>query len=273
MERNNDILCSVGVLTYNSATTLERCLLSLRSFSEIIVADGGSTDGTVKIAKKYGCLIIMQSRQGTLIDDFALERNRMLDAARYDWFFYLDSDEIISDELKQEMRDICAQKRPPFMVYKVPYQLVSEDLATTYRPFKTYYQNRFFNKQSGARFSRKAHEKISFDTHAYAVGVLRGRWHVPLDTQLDFAAYRAKVERRIGIMADAWVPQSFGNFLHQALWSPLKNAAKQVMKMVYLRLRFRRDEIVPLRYEFFRLYSHYLCMRIYIQKYRRCLRT
>lgn len=267
MEENNCIPCSVGILTYNSGRTLERCLESLRGFCEIVIADGGSTDATLDIAKKYACTIITQSRQGLPINDFSLERNRTLDAAAYDWFFYLDSDEIISPELKEEMRLICATKDPVIFIYKVPYQLVSEDLRVRYRSFKTYYQPRFFNKRSGARFARKMHEKIIFDEKKYAVGAVRGRWYVPLDVQLDFSVYREKVQHRIGIMASAWEPKGLVDFFKKALREPAKNAVKQFIRMTYLSVRYRRNEIVPLRYEFFRLYSYFVAMQKFAGRY------
>lgn len=56
---------SVVIPTLNSASILENCLRSL-SFQnypqkqiEIIIADGGSTDNTTKIAKKYSCRILL----------------------------------------------------------------------------------------------------------------------------------------------------------------------------------------------------------------------
>ncbi|MBI5913476.1 glycosyltransferase [Candidatus Azambacteria bacterium] len=272
MEKNNCIPCSVGILTYNSCKTLERCLESLRGFCEIVIADGGSIDATLDIAKKYDCTIITQSRQGHPIDDFSLERNRTLDAAAHDWFFYLDSDEMISPELKEEMRAICQAKEPAVFIYNVPYQLVSEDLRVKYWSFKTYYQPRFFNKRSGARFTRRVHEKIAFDEKKYAVGKVRGRWYVPLDVQLDFSVYREKVQHRIGIMASAWEPAGFSDFFKRALREPLKNTAKQLIRMTYLSLRYRRREIVPLRYEIFRLYSQYVAMKKFTERYVRYVR-
>ena len=273
MKKNNCISCSVGILTYNSSKTLKRCIESLRGFCEIVIADGGSTDATLDIAREYGCTIIAQSRQGQPIDDFSLERNRMLDAATYDWFFYLDSDEVISVELKEEMRAICEEKDPHFLVYRVPYQLTSEDLRAKYRSFKTYYQQRFFNRRSGARFTRKMHEKIAFDEKKYAVGAVEGHWYVPLDVQLDFFVYRDKVQHRIGIMASAWEPEGFADFFRKALREPAKNAAKQLIRMIYLSTRYRRSEIVPLRYEFFRLYSHVVAMERFVKRYLQHIRT
>ncbi|MCC6004643.1 MAG: glycosyltransferase [Thermofilum sp.] len=52
---------SVVVLTCNSAGTLELLLESLRRQTlpphEIVVVDCGSTDGTIEIARKYGCIV------------------------------------------------------------------------------------------------------------------------------------------------------------------------------------------------------------------------
>ncbi len=61
--RNNLPTISVVTATRNSMRTIEQCLQSIRSQEypkekiEIIVADGGSTDGTIEVAKKYGARI------------------------------------------------------------------------------------------------------------------------------------------------------------------------------------------------------------------------
>lgn len=54
---------SIVVPTLNSAATLELCLESIFSQEyggelEVIVADGGSTDGTVDLARRYGCRVV-----------------------------------------------------------------------------------------------------------------------------------------------------------------------------------------------------------------------
>lgn len=57
-------LISVVIATYNSDRTLEKCLSSLRNQDystgsiQLIIADGGSTDNTLKIAKKFNSKII-----------------------------------------------------------------------------------------------------------------------------------------------------------------------------------------------------------------------
>lgn len=59
-----DIIFSIIMPTYNSERTLGKALRAIRNQTfpqrkiEILVVDGGSTDSTIKIAKKYGAIII-----------------------------------------------------------------------------------------------------------------------------------------------------------------------------------------------------------------------
>jgi Glycosyltransferases involved in cell wall biogenesis len=52
---------SILTPTYNSSETLEDCLQSIHSQTypliEHIIIDGGSTDGTVEVVKKFGLKI------------------------------------------------------------------------------------------------------------------------------------------------------------------------------------------------------------------------
>jgi glycosyltransferase involved in cell wall biosynthesis len=58
-----------AIPTYNSGLKLERLLKSIvmqnypRDKYEIIIADGGSVDNTIKIAKKYGCRVFHNPRK------------------------------------------------------------------------------------------------------------------------------------------------------------------------------------------------------------------
>ncbi len=78
--------------------TLDKCLSSLKPLlkavpSELIITDTGSTDSTVEIAQKYTDHII----HFEWCDDFSAARNTGLDAARGEWFLYLDGDEWFDD--------------------------------------------------------------------------------------------------------------------------------------------------------------------------------
>lgn len=262
-----DIPCTVGILTYNSGHSLEKCLKSVEGFAEIVIADGGSTDTTLLIAKRYGCKVIPQSRQGFPIESFAVEKNRLLDAATYDWFFCLDSDELMSPELKEEIRRVCAQPEPEHYAYRVPWRVTSPDGSVVYRPFKTYYQYRFFNKKSGGRFVRKVHERVQFDESKFPPGTLRGVWYVPLIHDGDFAAYRKKVYERVASMAGERYPHTLRRYLSVMIRGPLQNTVKQAIKFAYLHARYPSREVIPVSYEYYKLYGQLVFAREYTRLY------
>ena len=66
---------------------------------EIIVVDSGSTDKTVEIAQSCGAKIFKRE-----FDSFSKQKNYALSLASNEWVLHLDADEVLSKELKQEIR-------------------------------------------------------------------------------------------------------------------------------------------------------------------------
>lgn len=82
---------SVIVPTLNEAATLSNLLLALqaqtRSPDEVVIADAGSQDGTVKVAREFGAVVVPGGKPGP-------ERNAGALAASGDLFLFLDADVI-----------------------------------------------------------------------------------------------------------------------------------------------------------------------------------
>lgn len=90
------------MIVKNEARCLARCLHSVRSIvDEIIIADTGSTDNTVEIAKGFNAKISHFS----WVDDFSAARNFTLDQTEGDWILALDADEFASEALAGEIRE------------------------------------------------------------------------------------------------------------------------------------------------------------------------
>jgi len=93
---------SIVLPTWNAAAHLEATLAGLCESGlaltyEVIVADGGSTDGTVAIAKRFGAKIVTQTA-GTPTKGTPPGRGHQLragaDAAHGRWLFFLHADSV-----------------------------------------------------------------------------------------------------------------------------------------------------------------------------------
>ncbi len=72
--------------------TLERCLKAAKPLvDDIIIADTGSTDRTVEIARQMGAAVY----PFTWVDDFSAARNFALEKSDGDWNLVLDADETV----------------------------------------------------------------------------------------------------------------------------------------------------------------------------------
>lgn len=176
------IPAAVAILTRNSAATLPRALESVREFAEIIVCDGGSTDGTLELARAAGARVIAQEprfKDGAgRISDFAGVRNQTLAAASRPWFFFLDSDEYLAPAIVAEIGGIVSRGAPA--AYWVPRKYVVEGVviacAATYPTNK---QIRFFHKDAAATFIKTIHEKIELKKGARVLA-LANPMYVPM---------------------------------------------------------------------------------------------
>ena len=88
---------SVVINTLNSEKILRKCLDSVKDFDEIIICDMYSSDGTLSIAAEYNCKIIMHEQGGGIVEP---AREFAVKAANCDWVLVVDSDEIVTKELK-----------------------------------------------------------------------------------------------------------------------------------------------------------------------------
>jgi len=103
-ERNK---IGVAVLTKNEAGHIADCLKSVPWADIVFLEDSFSNDGTVEIARDLGAQVF-QSEFG----NFALARNRALENARrlgLEWLFFVDADERVTPELKQEIEHVIEQ--------------------------------------------------------------------------------------------------------------------------------------------------------------------
>ena len=156
------IKCSVCILTFNSGRTLEKCLDSVKDFSDIIILDGGSADDTLEIAKKYGARIFPQQEGQTgVIEDYTSVREKLFFYAKEDWRLWLDSDEWLSEEMRREVARITTEEKGN-VLYSFGSKIVIGGKIIEHAYFYPLRYNRLFNKQSDVSWQKgkKVHEKL-----------------------------------------------------------------------------------------------------------------
>ena len=93
------------ILTKNAAATLRPCLESVRWVDEVIVVDGGSTDGTCEMVRAEGAHLVTN----TTSDDFAHLRNVGTDRAQGDRVLQLDAAEVVTPEFRRSLERLLRE--------------------------------------------------------------------------------------------------------------------------------------------------------------------
>ncbi len=144
---------SVFIIAYNEEKIIAQCLEKLTWASEIIVVDSGSTDKTIEICEKHGAKVIYNN-----FENFGKQKQFALNQTTNNWVLSLDADEVLSDELILEIKNIDFSKE--YNGYLIPRTHVF-----LHKIFKFGSENkkpilRFFNKQYGKFIENKVHEVI-----------------------------------------------------------------------------------------------------------------
>lgn len=97
------------ILARNEEQHIEECIKSIQCADEILVIDDGSTDRTVEIAEALGAKVIHHALNG----DWSQQRRFGISQASCDWILFIDSDERVSLELNDEIRQAvqCREKK------------------------------------------------------------------------------------------------------------------------------------------------------------------
>lgn len=253
------IPCSVAMLTYNSEKTLRRALESVKDFDDIILCDGDSTDATHTIAAEYGARVIRQDMRyryenGKLADGGGA-RNQMMEVAKHDWYLWLDSDESISKELLDEVERIVRQKLLPTspLAYKVPIRICIDGQPILHSSNYPGYQFRFFNRKSGGRLTRRAHNRIEFDPTT-VIGTVRNPWYVFVESKdIKVLGGNWKHYRRVEIEEAA--KRTLSDFMRYIVWFHMRASAGMALKASYNYIRYGFKDSMPIRAELARILS------------------
>ncbi|MFZ4522485.1 MAG: glycosyltransferase family 2 protein [Bacteroidales bacterium] len=165
---------SVTIITFNEEANILRTLQSVSSFaSEIVVVDSLSSDRTPEICREFGCKVYQRE-----FDGYGTQKQFAVDQATNDWIFSIDADEVVTEALQQEIREMFADPvgtPAPLLqypAYRIPRSLEYMGRVLRYSGAGKELLVRLFDRTMGAFTKVAVHEGIEVNGDT---GLLRGQ--------------------------------------------------------------------------------------------------
>ena len=145
---------SIVIIAKNEELVLGRTLKSLRNISDdIVVADTGSTDGTINTAQENGAKVERLIWQG-----FGPTKNAALQLAKYNWVLFLDADEAIDATLFSFLENVSLDDEQT--LYKIKFKNYFGKQLIRYGEWGKESKIKFFNKKIACWDNTNVHEKV-----------------------------------------------------------------------------------------------------------------
>ena len=141
---------ALSMIVKNEIQSLGRCLDSARGIvDEIVIADTGSTDGTLELARARADRVI----ETPWNDSFAEARNVALSQVRADWVLWLDADEVLRSGSEMGLRKAISDIRA--IAWQLPiHNHTSGDV-------RVHHMVRLFRRLEGVTFHGRLHEGVT----------------------------------------------------------------------------------------------------------------
>ena len=192
----------------NESEQLAACIGSAQDLAdEVLVADSGSTDGSLEIARALGARVV--EREYRTYGDF---QNWAIPQASHRWVLVLDSDERVTPALAAEIRSVLAE--PGHDGYSIPRRNHFLGHPIRFGPWMHDHCLRLFRRDV-VRYvgnTDHAHAKL----RSGSVGVLRN--HLIHYTCTSYEQYLPKLQRYAATQARLWHQQGRRTNIAQMLF-------------------------------------------------------
>ena len=184
MAYNNNTLLSVLIITLNEAKQMKPLLADLQFADEVVIVDSFSTDDTQEIVKQFSNVRFIQHK----FENYTHQRNFAISKAKNNWILFLDADERLTTDLKEEILETIKTNTTyvAFLFYRT-FMFKNEKL--NFSGWQTDKIFRLFHKQY-ARYTTESlvHEKL---VEKGKIGIFKN----PLIhfSYADYNSYKAKM--------------------------------------------------------------------------------
>jgi glycosyltransferase involved in cell wall biosynthesis len=147
---------SVVIMARNEDKNIGEAIDSVSFASQIVVADTGSSDSTMELARQAGAEV-----HSIVFDGYGVSKNRALTFAKCNWILSLDADERVSPKLAESIVKIV--DNPKFDGYTIPRLTYFLGKPVRHSGWYPEYVLRLFKKSKGEFSERLVHESIRLD--------------------------------------------------------------------------------------------------------------
>jgi glycosyltransferase involved in cell wall biosynthesis len=146
---------SACVICFNEELKIHRCLQSVAWCDEIVVLDSMSTDRTVEISRQFTDRVYQHEWLG-----YVAQRNLVREMSRYPWVLYIDSDEEISEGLRDEIIAEFEHGTGEYVGYEFPRQVYYIGKWIRHGEWYPDVKLRLFKKACGRTEGEEPHDRI-----------------------------------------------------------------------------------------------------------------
>ena len=148
---------SAVIMARNESANIVDAISSLSFADQIVVADTGSKDNTIELAKKSGA-----ETHSILFDGYGASKNRAIAFAKCEWIFFMDADERVSPELADVIKTAIENdnKFDGYLVNRLTYFLGKPIHHSGWFPE---YITRLFRNGKGLFNEKLVHEGIEIN--------------------------------------------------------------------------------------------------------------
>lgn len=228
---------------------IKECLDSLDSFAEVLIQDGGSTDGTREIAQQYSNVRLLDQNPAYLdeerrITDFSAVRNDAIAAASYDWIFMVDGDERVDPAMIKEVAAIVSADVPG--VYDVSRRFSVDGVPVVHCAGYPALQIRLYHRSLVEGYVKTVHERLCLK-QGVTKNILRTELIVPLPPastlQGKYDRYLAMEVKRVGVM-------QWAEWMRWILLRNLRSSIGLTARVLWQRIKPVPGKRMPLSHEF-----------------------
>ena len=190
----NDSTISIAIITLNEENNIQRCLKSVKWADEIVIADSGSKDATVAIAREFGAFLYEIEFQ-----NFSQAKQEALNRCTSEWVLILDADEEVSLSLQNKIRSLLSEPQAADG-YKI--KRIAEFLGKKmhYGEWGSDYPTRLFKRESGRMNGARIHESVIVQGKVERIN--NPMYHYPYSSMNE---YSQKINRYSQLVAEEMV--------------------------------------------------------------------